>query len=315
MVAGDGTPQGLTPAQRRALPPFAATRAFEAIGTCGGIRRAAAALSLDHAAVSRHLRSLEQWAGVPLANRVSGGLTQEGTRFHNRICAALAELASASAELTHRNDDRRLRVWSVPGIASQWLSGRLGGFSALHPDVDLEVQSTDNIPRFASHEADAHISYAIDGEAPAALDEDTRSVEILRPRIIAVAAPEFLRQSARFETPSALLDAPLLHESDTGQWRRWFRAHDVEVGDTLGGAKLWHAHMTVAAARRGQGIALTNKLLVTDDLEQGALIEIGDFAPVFLGGYVFTARRTRWQEPVIQGFRRWLEKTMAEARS
>lgn len=314
MAAGDSARQGLTPAQRRALPPFAATRAFEAIGTCGGIRRAAVALSLDHAAVSRHLRSLEQWAGVPLANRASGGLTREGARFHSRVCAALAELASASAELTHRNDDGRLRVWSVPGIASQWLSGRLGGFSALHPEVELEVQPTDNIPRFASHEADAHISYAIDGEAPAAQDEDTRSVEILRPRIIAVAAPEFLRQSAGFDTPSALLDAPLLHESDTSQWRRWFRAHDVEVGDTLGGAKLWHAHMTVAAARRGQGIALTNTLLAADDLDQGALIEIGDFGPVFLGGYVFTARRERWQEPVIQGFRRWLEKMMVEAR-
>lgn len=315
MAAGDQVRQGLTPAQRRALPPFAAMRAFEAIGTCGGIRRAAAAMSLDHAAVSRHLRSLEQWAGVPLADRAAGGLTREGERFHARICAALGELASASAELTHRNDDRHLRVWSVPGIASQWLSGRLGGFTALHPDVELEVQPTDNVPRFASHEADAHISYAIDGDAPMTLDADTRAIEILRPRIIAVAAPDFLARSAPFDTPAALLDAPLLHESDTGQWRRWFRAHAVEVGETLPGAKLWHAHMTVAAARRGQGIALTNRLLVADDLDQGTLVEVGAFAPVYLGGYVFTARRERWQEPVIQGFRRWLERTMADARA
>lgn len=307
---------GLTPAQRRALPPFAAMRAFEAIGTCGGIRRAAVAMSLDHAAVSRHLRSLEQWAGVPLADRSSGGgLTKEGARFHARVCVALAELASASAELTHRNDNRHLRVWCVPGIASQWLSGRLGTFSSLHPAVELEVQPTDNIPHFASHETDAHISYAIDGEPSPILDADTRSVEILRPPIVPVASPEFLTKAPRFETPEDLLGAPLLHEANTGQWLRWFRAHEVSVGDTLGGAKLWHAHMTVAAARRGQGIALTNRLLIADDLESGALVEVGDFSPVFLGGYVFTARRERWQEPVILGFRRWLESAMHDAQA
>lgn len=307
--------QGLTPAQRRALPPFAAIRAFEAIGTCGGIRRAAAAMSLDHAAVSRHLRSLEQWAGVRLADRsAGGGLTKEGARFHARVCVALAELASASAELTHRNDNTNLRVWCVPGIASQWLSGRLGMFSSRHPDVELEVQPTDNIPHFSSHEADAHISYAIDGEAPV-LNADTRSVEILRPPTIPVASPDFLERSGTFSAPSSLLTAPLLHEANTGQWRRWFLAHHIAVSETLGGAKLWHGHMTVAAARRGQGVALSNRLLIADDLESGALVEVGAFEPVFLGGYVFTARRERWQEPVILGFRRWLEGALLQTTS
>lgn len=311
---GETTVKGLTPQQRRALPPFAATRAFEAIGTCGGIRRAAVAMSFDHAAVSRHLRSLEQWAGVPLVDRTpgGGGLTKEGARFHARVSNALAELASASAELTHRGDSHQLRVWSVPGIASQWLSGRLGAFSEIQPDVALELQPTDSIPRFASHEADAHISYAIDGEPPVADDGDTRSVEILRPRIIPVASPDFVARAARLETPADLLAAPLLHEANFSQWARWFKAQGVDAGEGLGGAKLWQAHMTVAAARRGQGIALSNALLIADDLASGALVEIGAFAPVYLGGYVFTARRERWQEPVILGFRRWLEAAMAK---
>jgi LysR family transcriptional regulator, glycine cleavage system transcriptional activator len=305
--------QGLTPRQRRQLPPFAAVRAFEAVGTCGGIRRAAVALSLDHAAVSRHLRSLEHWAGVPLADRApGGGLTKEGARFHQRICAALAELASASAELTHRGDNRLLRVWCVPGIASQWLSERLGVFSALHPHVELEIQPTDNVPEFGSHEADVHISYVIDGVTQKSMNPDVRSVEIVRPPVIPVASREFLERTGTITTPGDLLDAPLLHEASSGQWQRWFKAQDVECGERLGGAKLWHAHMTVAAARRGQGIALSNSLLVADDLASGALVEVGRFPPVRLGGYVFAARRERWQEPVILGFRRWLENAMVK---
>ena len=57
-------------ADRKALPPFATLRAFEAVGTLRGIRRAAQALKLDHAVVSRHIRSLEEWAGVRLVERV-----------------------------------------------------------------------------------------------------------------------------------------------------------------------------------------------------------------------------------------------------
>lgn len=78
-------------ADRRALPPMTALRAFEVVGRVGGIRRAAAVLSLDHAAVSRHVRSLEVWAGMPLIERTGGGgrLTPDGEKFHRRISAAL----------------------------------------------------------------------------------------------------------------------------------------------------------------------------------------------------------------------------------
>jgi len=42
----------------KALPPFAALRAFEAVGREGGIRKAAASLGIDHAVISRHIRQL-----------------------------------------------------------------------------------------------------------------------------------------------------------------------------------------------------------------------------------------------------------------
>ncbi len=43
-------------------PSFGSLKAFELIGRLGGIRKAAIALGVDHAAVSRHLKSLEEWA-------------------------------------------------------------------------------------------------------------------------------------------------------------------------------------------------------------------------------------------------------------
>jgi DNA-binding transcriptional LysR family regulator len=86
----------------RDFPSFGSLKAFELIGRLGGIRKAAIALGIDHAAVSRHLRNLEDWAGTPLLDRCRGEstrLTPIGVRYHTRISAALCEIASAGIDL------------------------------------------------------------------------------------------------------------------------------------------------------------------------------------------------------------------------
>lgn len=305
---------GLTADDRRALPPFAALCAFEAVGSYGGIRRAALALSRDHAAVSRRLRELEIWADVPLVDRSSGRLTPQGEKFYTRVSAALKELAAASFELTHRGDDGRLRLWCVPGIAVQWLAPRLGAFAAAYPDIDLELQPTDATPDFSTHEADAVLRYVTDATAHKILDPDLMSVQIARPAILAVASPKFISKLRRpINGPEDLLDLPLLHEASFDQWRRWFEAHGIDAGNRLKGPRLWHAHLTVAAAKRGQGVALSNVFLIGDELSSGALVEVAAGRSVHLGSYIFSARRDRWRDRSIHCFRRWLEQSVAWA--
>jgi DNA-binding transcriptional LysR family regulator len=104
---------------RVSTPPFSALRAFEAVGRLGGIRRAALDLRLDHAVVSRHLRALEEWAGVPLINRQRSGqlLTEAGAQFHRRVSFALQEIAQASADLLVIRGNQSLRIWCMPGLA------------------------------------------------------------------------------------------------------------------------------------------------------------------------------------------------------
>jgi DNA-binding transcriptional LysR family regulator len=298
-------------ANRRLLPPFASLRAFEAVGVLGGIRRAATALNLDHAAVSRHVKSLEVWAGCPLIDRLHGGtLTEEGLRFHTRISAALNEIASASFDLTRRGGDTRLRLWCVPGLASEWLAPRLGVFSAHYPEIDLELHPTDGSPDFVRYEADTDIRYITDDHAnQIAVSPDIQSVVIGRPPVIAVASAAFV-ETAHIGGAADLLKAPLIHESDFSQWRRWFAAHALEAAQ-LTGPKLWHGHLTLNAARLGQGVALTNTLLVGDDLKSGRLIDLTPAEPaVMLGSYHFRARRDQWQTPSVMSFRRWLQKNI-----
>lgn len=308
------TQLGLSAELRHALPPFNALCAFEAVATHGGIRRAAAALPRDHAAVSRHLRTLELWAGVPLIDRGDGKLTPAGWRFYARISAAMKEIASASIELTHRGDERSLRLWCVPGIASRWLAPRLVSFASAYPNIDLELQPTEATPNFSSHEADALLRYIPDIRVNGVIPDPTlRSVEIARPRVLAVASPRLVAKMKPITGPADLLQAPLLHESNFDQWRRWFAAHSIEAGDAITGPRLWHGDLTVVAAERGQGVALTNVLLVGSELRRGVLVEVACGDPVHLGSYVFTARRDRWHDRAILCFRRWLEQSIAWA--
>jgi DNA-binding transcriptional LysR family regulator len=311
MKDGETQPKtGLDPEQRTALPPFALLRAFEAIGTCGGIRRAAEALSIDHAAISRHLRALELWTGATLIDRSPGGgraLTEEGWRYHQAISRGLGLIASASLDLTKRGDDRTLALMCAPGLASEWLSGRLGDFSDLHPGIELEMRPTDEAPGPATHSADGHIYYAIDAR-PIETDDELRTEVIARPPILAVASPAFAQTLGPLEAPDDLLKTRLLHETNFDQWRRWFAQYGITVASTLDGPKFWHAHLALAAAKHGKGVALANSLLVKDAMDRGELVAIGNWPSVYLGSYVFIARRSRWSSVTVTAFRRWLER-------
>ncbi|WP_423350166.1 LysR substrate-binding domain-containing protein [Phenylobacterium sp. VNQ135] len=307
-------PGGRPSPGRRLLPPFAALRAFEAVGQLGGIRRAAQELGVDHAAVSRHLRALEEWAGVKLIDREQGGrLTPEGAKYLARISAALEEISRATVDLTRRGDDSRLVIWSVPGFAYRWLIRRLPDFNAAHPGFDLEVRPTDHAPDFARHEADADIRYVRD-MAPAQ-DGDVQSVEIARPIVFPAASPALAARLGADASAEALLDETLLHEDDDSEWRAWLKARQVPVPERLGGPRLWHAHLTLDAARRGQGVVLTNALLAGDELASGELVEltVQPAEPeIRFGGYALRVRRDRWRDPAILKFRRWLERAAAQ---
>jgi LysR family transcriptional regulator, glycine cleavage system transcriptional activator len=292
---------------RKSTPPFAALRAFEAVGRLGGVRRAALSLGLDHAVVSRHVRWLEAWSGVQLLDRQhSGGrLTAEGSTYHSRISSALAEIANASAELTRSNGQSLLNIWCIPGFASQWLLTRLGRFRDAHPAFEVEIHPTDSPPDFASREADADLRFIrmphLDDPRPGA-----HSIEIARPLMFPVASPGLMGKLGSLTGVDSLKRVPLLHEADQEEWKAWFESNGVPVTRPLPGPRLWHAHLTLGAAARGEGVALANPFLLGDELASGRLVRIPVGSPTVLGAYTFFCRKDRWQFPGMMQFRHWL---------
>jgi DNA-binding transcriptional LysR family regulator len=297
----------------KSLPPLAALKAFEVFGRVGGIRRAARVLNVDHAVISRHLRTLESRVGTILVERHPGErgnwLTCEGERYHRRVSAALMELANASDEL-NSSRQMRLHLCCSPGFALHWLGKRLRDFTSQHPELEVELRSTDARANLASNEADCDIRYVRTGQQAGMGDTPIRQFEFARPEVFPVASPDYVAGLARPITTAAdLLGLTLLHEESEDEWLGWLRANQV-VASTVPGMRLWQAHLCLCAAREGQGIALANPFLAAEDLEAGRLVRVTGterpFMQVELGGYNIVAREDRWNFLAIARFRRWL---------
>ncbi len=260
--------------ERKPLPAFQTLRAFEAVGRLSGIRRAAQDLQLDHAVVSRHLRTLEERAGTQLIARQNGRavLTDEGVRYHARISAALRELLDASVEVLRRNSSSRLSIWCIHGFASQWLTWRLSDFQARYPELQLELRSTDCSPDFSRYEADVDIRY-IPGDEPISPVNIARRRAAIRDR-----APSRRRggesrscsTAARAAHSGGPVEGPAAARGKLPAVAHLAYGARRSTDGQLPGPRLWHAHLTVEAARRGQGVALANPFLLGDDFATGA---------------------------------------------
>lgn len=293
----------------RVTPPFASLRAFEAVGRCGGIRAAGIALGLSHTVVSRHVRALEEWLGTPLLSRSARQteLTETGQQYHQQVSAALAQLAAASAAVM-QGDRTAIRLWCVPGFAAQWLSDQIAKFEHQWPQYTIELRPTDTQADLAMLEADVDIRYYIDSAPSRPGGPGLRTLDLARPPVLAVASPALASELSGLSDPKRLLHAPMLHEEDDRQWRDWLRLNGVEVPAELPGPRMWHAHLALQAARRGQGVALGSHYLVGQDLAAGQLCEIDvtGARPVPLGTYTFVARADLWRIPIIARLRQFL---------
>ena len=306
-----------TPPARKTIPPFEALRAFDAVARLGGVRKAAQGLRRNHAVVSRHLRTVEEWTGTTLIERTPTGavLTEQGVKYHQQIAAAIDMIANATIELIKTGVENSISIWSMPGFAYQWLMAHLESFEISNPGISIAIKPTQAVPDFDRQEADIDIRFSPLFGEPLQLSPGCKSIEIARPPTIAVASPEYLASAPRAKEPRDLLAHQLIHEEDFKDWSQWLAAHGLDDEVDLTGLRLFHGHLTLDAARRSRGIALTNHYVAADDLASGSLVEIGgtkdSFEHVPLGAYVFVARTDRWNVGPIRRFREWLLDAVA----
>src|ERR1700722_3696243 len=135
----------------RRLPPMNALPDFEAAARHLSFTKAAEELHVTHGAVSRQVKSLEDFLGVPLFQRLNRALrlTGEGQAYARSVRESLEALTEATRRVRKSERTRGLTVSTTYSFTSGWLVPRLGRFRALHPDTDVRLQANDHVIDFA----------------------------------------------------------------------------------------------------------------------------------------------------------------------
>jgi LysR family glycine cleavage system transcriptional activator len=290
----------------RRLPSLNALKAFEAAARHESFTEAAGELFVTHAAISRHIRDLEDWLGTELFLRTGRGvkLTDAGRSYGGKLTPLFDAIAEATREAAAVGEVRRLKVSVEPSIASRWLVARLGRFSALHPDIELAIEPTNRLVDFRSGEADLGIRYG-NGEW-----DDVEMLRLSEVVIFPVCAPGLIAGKAELK-PDDLRNYNLLHEDRKQWWADWLRQAGITGVEDWRGT-VFQNHLAIEAAEAGQGFALGDQILCTDALLDGWLkrpfaLDLKDH-----GSYWIVRAKGSKETAPARAFREWLMTEMAE---
>ncbi|RAH98999.1 LysR family transcriptional regulator [Acuticoccus sediminis] len=313
---------------RRRLPSLNALRVFEACARAMSFTDAAAELNVTQGAVSRQIKALEEEIGVPLfvrhVRRVE--LTPHGAALYPGVRAALDELERSVAKVDRRKAAGVLTVSALPTFAMNWLMPRLEDFSTRHPTIEVHLVTTIGAVDFSRDDVDLAIRVGrIDGsDDPAdAARIDLKMTEghgalkahrLMADELIAIASPDLMRAGPPIAGPQDLLSYPLLHNATRGYaWADFLRGVGVHVDVMPEEPKFGHYFMVLAAARRGDGIAVVPHVLVEEDMASGRLVAALPQTVRSAGSYYLLCREHQYDLPMIKAFREWIAEESASS--
>jgi LysR family glycine cleavage system transcriptional activator len=287
----------------RRLPPMNTLPDFEAAARHLSFTKAAEELNVTHGAVSRQVKSLENYLGVPLFRRLNRALrlTDEGQAYAHSVRELLDSLTDATRRLRTSKDSGGLTVSTTYSFTSGWLVPRLGRFRALHPDVNVRLQAHDHVIDFTRDNVDLAIRYGR-GQYPGLIAE-----RLLSDDYAPVASPALLKGKHPLRKPADLRHHVLLHEENNEvDWRMWLMAAGVEGVDAARGPIFSHSPLTIQAAIHGEGVALGRTALIEEELASGRLVRLFDLRMKAEMAYYIVYPPRAIERPMVRSFRDWL---------
>lgn len=247
---------------RRRRLPFTGLRAMEAYARTGRMTLAAEELGVTHGAVSRALKGLEQDLGYPLVERSRGKseLNARALRLAKAVARAFDDIATALDE--EGRAKTILRVSCISSFAARWLIPRLAGFSALHPDIDIQIQESNSLIRLPEPGVDVAVRMIDDDTYPGA-DGETFLESWHGPVMAASITPA---------DPSALWTLTrLATRTYPPAWRDWQRDASIDWPNPAATKEFDRFIYTLEAALAGLGVALAPMTIAADDIAAGRL--------------------------------------------
>ncbi len=284
------------------LPPLSALRAFCAFVQTGSVIDAGITLNVSHAAISQQLRNLETHLGSPLFDRSSRALelTVEGRALARALEDGFGRISAGVEALSSTDAQRPLNVGCTPTFAAAWLMPRLGRFQADYPGIDMILSPSPLLSDPSPGVIDVAIRYGTGGWT--GLDSEP----LLLSPVVVVGSPELFKGNLPKE-PRDLIAYPWLEELGTTETTSWLAAQGLANERVLSRTQV-PGNLMIDGARRGDGIAVTTRIAVAEDLEAGRLICV--FEERRDAGYHLVTKPAV-QRPPLKAFLRWIRREAA----
>jgi DNA-binding transcriptional LysR family regulator len=269
-----------------------AIRYFDAVRKAGSIREAARRLNVASSAVNRQILKLEAEIGMPLFERLPGGLklSSAGEVLTRHVAIVLRDADRARSELGALKgaNTGRVEVVAVEGISSDFLPNVIGKMLADHSRVRIKVASAGSfaIPQaIINGDADIGIAFSLPR------NPELHQLAVGRFRLGAVVTPGHPLAGRKHLRIADCADFPLIMSDTQLSIRSLLHPTIVHSGRPITPAiEANSIELMKNLAEHDLGITFMSRIGLEKEIRAGALVHVPleDRGPVYteLGLYV-----------------------------
>ena len=252
------------------MPPLNPLHVFEVAARLRSFTKAAERMRVTQPAVSRQIRTLEDFLGVRLFERDTHGvrLTPVGEQFFRQVSPAFQIISNAATNLSETRKVEPLKIRAYTTFAAKWLIQRLPSFYVAYPRIKLDISNVVAPVDFEKDRVDLAIQFG-SGQWPG-----VESELLFRDLIQPVCSPKLLKKTRIVELDD-LRKAQMLHSYyRRTDWHDWLAA--VHRPDLLSDNQISFSTsiLTYQAAVDGIGVAVGQIHLLRNELNDGTLVPL-----------------------------------------
>lgn len=268
-----------------------AARVFVEIHDRGSLAAAAEALDMSRPMVSRHLATIEKWAGARLYHRTTRriGLTAAGEAalVQCRELVRVAERIPQVSDQTMADPRGLLRIACSHPLAQSLLARAVTAYLRRFPQVTIDLQVFNHAVDLVAERIDLAVRICND------IDPSLIARRLGTCESVVCASPGYLREHGIPETPEALADHNCLTYSYFGRSVWQFQHQGMPVSVSIGGNLTGNDSVTLLqAVLAGAGVAMQPLMSVRPYIESGELTAIlPGYRPEPLGIHAIYASR------------------------
>lgn len=287
----------------RGLRTFCVAARYESFRTAGD------ELFITASAVSHQIRSLEEEIDEQLFDRNSRKLklTPTGKSLYADVSPLMDQLNAVAAKYKKGAVKSSIRISVQPFFASEYFVPRLSEFTALHPEIEIQVGTSDESSE--KHPPDADLSIRLFRAPPANMPSN-----LLFPLRLAPAGSPAFKKNLKIKNRKIVSDFPIIvHETQPKAWKRWAKAARMEIPETSKITRLDSMIAVVRAAQRGVGAALVPVPVGELWFKEGSVVRLFKDEYVADVSYYLVCSEGREEDESVSLLRDWIVKNFADS--